>query len=73
MSTRAYAAASQLSGCEFGLCQRAAELEVAVTVDTVPVLVCGLHLTPLIVWGVAEPTAPPVIRVLATQPRESAA
>jgi hypothetical protein len=38
--------------CQFALCQR--EAEVAVDLDLVepePVLVCALHVTPVVMWG----------------------
>lgn len=58
--------------CQFGLCDREAELEVRVKADVEPVLVCGLHVTPLLAWGVAEPAEDPVIRYLANRPESAA-
>jgi hypothetical protein len=51
-------------GCEFGLCQREAELEVRLGTDVVPLLVCGLHVAPVLTWGVPDPFAEPEILVL---------
>lgn len=59
-------------GCEFGLCRREAELEVSVAADVVPLLVCGLHVTPVLTWGVPDPATDPVIRVLAHRHGEAA-
>lgn len=50
--------------CQFGICAREAEMEISVRPDVVPVLVCGLHVTPVLTWGVAEPATDPVLRIL---------
>lgn len=51
-------------GCQFGLCPREAELEVTLGENIAPLLVCGLHVTPVLTWGVPDQVAEPVIRVL---------
>lgn len=51
-----------MSGCQFGICGRPAEVEILVRVDVQAVLVCGLHITPILTWGLAEPKEPEVIR-----------
>lgn len=58
--------------CQFGICTREAEMEISIGPDVVPVLVCGLHVTPVLMWGVAEPPADPEIRYLRTRPESAA-
>lgn len=51
--------------CQFGLCGRDAELEVTLCADVDAVLVCGLHIGPLLSWGVPDPhEIPPIIHFL---------
>lgn len=57
--------------CEFGICVREAELELVLAEDLV-VKVCGLHVSPVLGWGVAEPIEPR-IRYLATEHPDQAA
>lgn len=48
--------------CEYALCRRAAEVEVLPGADaTAPVRVCGLHLSPVLSWGVVPVGAPVVV------------
>lgn len=50
--------------CQFGLCRRSAELEVLIADDGQPgLMVCGLHVTPVVVWG-ASPVAIASVRRL---------
>lgn len=49
--------------CHFALCERPAELSVAPNTDVAAVLVCGLHVTPVLSWGVVA-LADPVIEYL---------
>ncbi len=49
--------------CQFGLCRRLAELEVLVGDGVVDLVVCGLHVTPVVVWG-ASPVAVSRVRRL---------
>lgn len=63
-------------GCEFALCRREAELEVgwedgAAAAhggghhgDRDVFLVCGLHVTPVLTWGLPRPDRMPTIRHL---------
>lgn len=53
--------------CEFGLCTREAELELTLAETMKPVQVCGLHVAPVLGWGVPEPLEPPRIRYLVQQ------
>lgn len=56
-----------IGSCQFALCSREAELEVVVGAGVEPVLVCGLHVTPVLTWGVADPVREPVIRPVIDQ------
>lgn len=61
--------------CEFVLCEREAELEVVVPTEAggiAPLLVCGLHVTPVLTWGVAELVDDPIIRYLSGRPESAA-
>lgn len=58
--------------CEFGLCRRDAELEVALDAGVEPLLLCGLHVTPVLSWGVPNPLAEPRIRALLAPPETAA-
>lgn len=62
-----------MSGCEFGLCARPAEFEVDVPSTARPdsedtIRVCGLHVTPVVTWGVAEPDSTRVRYLQTSQP-----
>lgn len=57
--------------CHFGLCRRPVEFEVVVSPDVVPVLVCGLHVTPVVTWGTV-PTSKPTIHHLGSRPETAA-
>lgn len=59
-------------GCEFGLCRRDAELRVQPSSQVEPLLVCGLHVTPVLSWGVVA-NDEPVIEYLPTRPEHHAA
>jgi hypothetical protein len=52
--------------CQFGLCRREPEVRVVVArdADDLEVLVCGLHVNPLLSWGLPEPLQVPAIQVL---------
>lgn len=43
--------------CEFGICVREAEIELVLG-EELTVKVCGLHVSPVLGWGVAEPVEP---------------
>lgn len=58
-------------GCEFGLCRRDAELRVQPSPQVEPLLVCGLHVSPVLSWGVI-PDADAVIEYLAIRPESAA-
>lgn len=58
---------SLAQGCEFGLCQREAELLVTPSPIVEALKVCGLHVTPVLSWGVI-PDANPVIEFLRPRP-----
>lgn len=49
-----------LRRCEFGICTREAEIELTLSESLDPVKVCGLHVAPVLGWGVPEPIAPAV-------------
>ena len=52
-------------GCEFGLCRRPAEIEVVLGEGRGdPLRVCGLHVAPVVSWGVPEPAEALVLRYL---------
>lgn len=57
--------------CHFGICTREAELELTLSETLDPVLVCSLHVTPVIGWGVPEPIEPR-IRYLRSRPESAA-
>lgn len=40
-------------GCEFGLCRRPAELKLIGLAGEPSLLVCVLHIDPILTWGVA--------------------
>lgn len=44
--------------CQFGICAREAELELTLSETLDPVRVCGLHVSPVLGWGVPEPIEP---------------
>jgi hypothetical protein len=44
--------------CQFGICVREAELELTLSETLDPVRVCGLHVAPVLGWGVPEPIEP---------------
>lgn len=50
--------------CQFGLCRREAEVELTVSASIEPLKVCGLHVAPVLGWGVPE-AIEPRIRYLA--------
>lgn len=54
-----------MSRCQFGLCLREADFAVTIRGDVDAVLVCGLHVGPLLSWGVPDPhaTEPSIIYV----------
>lgn len=54
--------------CHFGICRREAELEVTISEAIDPVMVCSLHLSPILGWGVPEPVEWPTIRYLPVRP-----
>lgn len=56
--------AMMLARCEFGVCTREAELELVLSETLTPVKVCGLHVAPVLGWGVPQPIEPPVVRYL---------
>jgi hypothetical protein len=58
--------------CQFGICRRDIEFEVTTSPDIVPVLVCGLHVTPVVVWGTMPDAPAPVIRHLGRRPESAA-
>jgi hypothetical protein len=53
-----------MTACQFGICRRPAEVEITVRADVDALLVCGLHITPILTWGLAEPHEPELIRPL---------
>lgn len=53
-----------MTGCQFGICRRPAEVEIIVRAEVDPLYVCGLHITPILSWGLAEPHDTEVIRPL---------
>ena len=53
-----------MTACQFGICRRPAEVEIVVRAEVDPLLVCGLHITPILSWGLAEPHDPEIIRSL---------
>lgn len=54
--------------CEFGICVREAELELTLSEDLDPVKVCGLHVSPVLGWGVPEPVEPRIRYLSSTAP-----
>ncbi|GAA1790099.1 hypothetical protein GCM10009795_039750 [Nocardioides hankookensis] len=60
--------------CEFGLCTRGVELELIFreAPDLLAVRVCGLHVSPVLGWGIADPIIPR-IRYLDDRTRDAAA
>lgn len=61
-----------MNACEFGICRRPAEVEIIVRVGMDPLRVCGLHITPILTWGLAEPHNPEVIRPLRSRGQSAA-
>lgn len=57
--------------CHFGICTREAELELTLADDVAPVLVCSIHVAPVLGWGVPEPLEPR-LRYLPVRPESAA-
>ena len=56
-----------MTTCGYGLCRRPAEIEISFQgggSDMPPLQVCGLHVTPVVSWGVPAPIEH-VLRVIA--------
>lgn len=63
---------SRVPQCEFGMCRREAELELLLSAALDPVQVCGLHVSPVLSWGIPHPHEPEQIRYLWNRPESAA-
>lgn len=50
--------ARAVTGCEFVLCRREATFRVTRPPETTPLLVCGMHVDPVLTWGVVLEDVP---------------